>query len=243
MITDPYAVLGISPDATDEELKRTYRELSKRYHPDANPDDPEAAEEKFKDVQAAYRQIVEARERGTSAYGPGSQRTGYSQQQNAGSPYGRTSYTYAGDPFSAFEDFFTQWQSAQQQQQQQQYNYRQTGGRYNEILQRAISFMNAGRYQDAWIVLSQVAVSMRDAQWNYLAAIANQGLGNNVTALEFAQRAYDLEPSNYQYSRLVQQMRQGGVWYQNRGASYTPGGMTGGFCFPFFMMPFCCMFC
>ena len=71
MITDPYKILGIDSGASDEELKKAYRALSKKYHPDANPDNPQAAEAKFKEVQEAYRQIVDARERGTSAYGPG----------------------------------------------------------------------------------------------------------------------------------------------------------------------------
>ena len=49
MIADPYRILGIREDATDQELKKAYRDLSKKYHPDANPNDPKAAEEKPKE--------------------------------------------------------------------------------------------------------------------------------------------------------------------------------------------------
>ena len=51
---DPYKVLGIAPGATDEEIKRAYRNLSRKYHPDANVNNPDRAqaEEKFKEVTA-----------------------------------------------------------------------------------------------------------------------------------------------------------------------------------------------
>ena len=50
---DYYEVLEISKDATDSEIKRAFRSLARRYHPDKNPDDSEA-ETKFKQVQEAY---------------------------------------------------------------------------------------------------------------------------------------------------------------------------------------------
>ena len=65
---NPYQILGISSDATDDEVKKAYRTLSKKYHPDANINNPnkEQAEEMFKQVQQAYDQIVREREQGTS---------------------------------------------------------------------------------------------------------------------------------------------------------------------------------
>ena len=56
MIDDPYKVLGVSPDASDEEIKKAYRSLAKKYHPDLNPGDEYAAR-KMKEVNAAYEQI------------------------------------------------------------------------------------------------------------------------------------------------------------------------------------------
>ena len=56
MIDDPYKVLGVSPDASDEEIKRAYRKLAKQYHPDLNPGDQEAAK-KMQAINAAYEQI------------------------------------------------------------------------------------------------------------------------------------------------------------------------------------------
>ena len=59
-MSNPYEVLGVSPSATDEEIKKAYRSLSRRYHPDANVNNPnkDQAEEKFKQVQQAYDQIM-----------------------------------------------------------------------------------------------------------------------------------------------------------------------------------------
>ena len=69
---DPYKVLGIAPGATDEEIKRAYRNLSRKYHPDANVNNPDRAqaEEKFKEVQMAYDQIMKQKQQGYS-YGSG----------------------------------------------------------------------------------------------------------------------------------------------------------------------------
>lgn len=80
---NPYDILGVSPAATDEEIKKAYRALSRKYHPDANVGKPgeKAAEEKFKQIQQAYTQIMKEREQGASGYGY--QGYGY-QQQTAG---------------------------------------------------------------------------------------------------------------------------------------------------------------
>ena len=70
-MTDPYSVLGVSPNASDEEIKKAYRNLSRKYHPDSYGDNPLAdlAEEKFKEVQDAYKQIMDERSRGGSYSG------------------------------------------------------------------------------------------------------------------------------------------------------------------------------
>ena len=69
---DPYSVLGVSRDASMDEIKKAYRKLSRKYHPDANINNPkkDEAEAKFKEVQQAYQQIMDEREKGyTSVYG------------------------------------------------------------------------------------------------------------------------------------------------------------------------------
>ena len=53
MSENPYAVLGLEPGATDDEIKKKYRTLVKQYHPDLHPDDPEAAR-KMSEINDAY---------------------------------------------------------------------------------------------------------------------------------------------------------------------------------------------
>lgn len=85
MVDDPYRVLAVQKDATDAEIKRTYRKLARQHHPDRNPDDA-AAEERFKAIQAAYDQI------GTAAA-----RKEYDQQRRMEEMFAR-----GGNPFSGF---------------------------------------------------------------------------------------------------------------------------------------------
>ena len=76
-MNDPYQVLGVSETASDEEVKRAYRDLARKYHPDNYHDNPLAdlAQEKMKDINAAYEEITKRRGGGgsrtaaTSGYG------------------------------------------------------------------------------------------------------------------------------------------------------------------------------
>ena len=81
MTKNPYDVLGVSQNASDDDIKKAYRDLTRKYHPDANVNNPLAdlAEEKFKEVQEAYDVIMKEREQGGgyTGYGSGSSSGGY----------------------------------------------------------------------------------------------------------------------------------------------------------------------
>ena len=88
-MSDPYSVLGVKPDASDDEIKRAYRELARKYHPDNYQNNPLAdlAEEKMKEINEAYDTITKMRAGGGGYQSGGHQGGGYQggyQQQYSG---------------------------------------------------------------------------------------------------------------------------------------------------------------
>ncbi len=81
---DPYAVLGISPQATDEEVKAAYRELARKYHPDKYNDNPlsDLAQEKMQEINEAYDTIVRMRQSGGGQYSGGNSGSRYTDIRN-----------------------------------------------------------------------------------------------------------------------------------------------------------------
>ena len=84
---DPYKVLGVSPNATDDEIRSAYRALAKKYHPDNYVNSPiaDVAAEKMKEINAAYDRVQELRKAGKTG-SAGAYSGGYSET-NAGSDY------------------------------------------------------------------------------------------------------------------------------------------------------------
>ena len=233
-MNDPYSVLGVSRDATEEEIKKAYKSLSRKYHPDANINNPnkEQAEEKFKEIQAAYQQIMKER---TEGYSYGSSSAGYGggsygggQGGYEGGPFGGFGY----GPFGGFGGFggFGQGQN--------------TGYEEEPHLRAAGNYIRNGYYKEARNALDGMGQQERGARWYYYSAIAHSGMGNNVAALEHARRASSMEPDNSDYQNLVNSFENGGTWYEQRQATYGyPSSGGSNFCMKLCIANLICNIC
>ena len=199
---DPYQVLGVSRSATEEEIKKAYRSLSRRYHPDANVNNPNKAqaEEKFKQIQSAYQEIMKERTEGYSgSYG--------------GSAYGNSGYSNSSYGGSTYRGGF-------------EYGYRnayrgfETGYEEDPRIRAAGNYIRSGYYKEARNTLDGMETEQRSARWFYYSALASAGLGNAVAALEHARMASAMEPNNFEYRQLLEQLQNGGAWYSQRQTSY-----------------------
>ena len=189
-MADPYQILGVDRDASDEEIKRAYRRLAKQYHPDANPGDEYAAK-KMQEVNDAYDRI-----KNPEKYrGPGAGSQGYD-------PYGQSG-GYGYDPFGGYY------------QQRRSYNQKYA----DSHMQAAYNYILYRRYREALNVLTQMN-RVHDADWYYLSALANQGVGNQVTALEHMRKAVSMDPSNQEYLNALDRMEHGGDTYRQQAGNF-----------------------
>lgn len=201
---DPYEVLGISRGASEEEVTKAYRKLAKKYHPDLNPDDPVAAE-KMAEINAAY-DLIKSGKADQPEYGPG-----YGQQ---GSPFGGFGpFGYGG--FGGY---------GQGGYSRQEYEERQPS-EFESVLR----YIQAGRFQEALHMLN--GMPNRTAQWYYYSAVVNARLGNQIQALQHAEKAVLMEPSNWQYRQLYAALQNAGKSYEQESRSYgRPLGMLSQLC-------------
>ncbi|MGN0404673.1 MAG: DnaJ domain-containing protein [Bariatricus sp.] len=241
MISDPYRVLGVSRDATKEEIKAAYRKKAKECHPDLHPDDPNATE-KMNEINEAYDMLsnpekYKHREQTQSTYNNTSQQQTYRQ-----SYYGNDSgqgYGGAGDFWGfGFDDFFGFGTGGQSMQKP----VHQSGD--SEQIRQVVDFINMGRYDYANQILQQVVSIERNARWHYLTALTEQGLGNQIKALEEIKKAMQIEPDNPVYTQTYNSMNRTSSQYQDVGREYQDAAQRmQQYCLGFCLLNFFCTFC
>lgn len=171
-MSDPYKVLGVSSNATDDEIKKAYRALVKQYHPDNYTNNPLAdlAAEKMKEINEAYSEIQKIRSGGGSS----------------GSSSGNS---YSG------------------------------GGTSSGEMGRVRQLINAGRGNEAEILLNRIPVGERTAEWHFLKGVVLYRNGWVQDARSEIEMACRMDPYNNEYRAFQQRM--------NSSAAQSPYGGYG----------------
>lgn len=175
---DPYEVLGVSRDASDSDIKRAYRELAKKYHPDNYQDSPlsDLADEKMKEVNEAYDYIMNSRKSGNTGAG-GSGYTNYNSYSNTSSHYANVRV-----------------------------------------------MIQQNRLDEAERILDSES-GEHSAEWYFLRGMCYFRRGWAQQAMQYFQRACQMEPNNMEYRQALENMtRQQGFGY----GGYNTGNMNGG---------------
>ena len=207
MNEDPYRILGVAQGASEDEVTKAYRKLAKKYHPDLNPGNEQAAK-KMSEINEAYDLIksgkVHQRAR-SSGTGYGGYR-GYGTGGSSGSA-GRSSGQSGGGynpfedgPFGGFGGFGNAY------------------GGTNDLFSTVRMYLNRGYYAEAIQALNQIP--NRNAQWYYYSAIANYNAGNKILGLKHAKTAVSMEPDNPEYQRILDAMQTSGQVYEQQSQEY-----------------------
>ncbi len=262
MVNNPHQLLGVSENATQEEIKRAYRRKAKECHPDLHPNDPNAAKkmnelneaydmlmnpDKYKQRQQQnpygnpYGQSYGGQSYGGSSQGSYQQGNPYGQRQSYGGySSGQGGYQRGGwqSDFGGFgfEDLFGfgGYQSTQVPPPTEQ-----PGD--SDLVRQAIRDIQQRAYNSAILHLQNVVSGQRNARWYYLSGVANHGAGNTIQAVEHMTRACQMDSTNGVYQTLLRQYRAAGQTYQqNAGGHSTTFFDPSRLCYLCCMMQLCC---
>lgn len=190
---NPYKVLGVKEGASYDEIKKAYRELAKKYHPDRYRDNPLAdlAAEKMREINEAYDFLMK---KSGGAYQ-------YQYDDDSGNTYQNNSGSYRA-----------QYQSQQNSQYQQQYS-RQGYADDNELERQAREFINRGNLQEAQRILDRMRT--RNAGWYYLQGLIFLRRGWYDRAYSNIQRAVNMDPGNFEYRNALNNLNSQSYGYRS----------------------------
>jgi curved DNA-binding protein CbpA len=178
-MNDPYKTLGVSPDATDDEIKTAYRNLARKYHPDKYRDSDlaEMAGEKMKEINAAYDEVQKIRS-GKATAG----QNAYGGNPYGGNPYGNGS-GYGNGNGNAY-----------------------SGGSSNPYV-TARQLINLRRVAEAAQILANIPEADRGAEWHFLMGCVAVNRGHFVDAQQFFDTACGMDPANAEYRDARERLR------------------------------------
>lgn len=192
---DPYQVLGINKNATEEEIRAAYHELVKKYHPDKYQDNPLAdlAQEKLQEVNEAYEMLMKPSTTTTS---------GYSGSSSSYGSYGGYGTSYGGATYG------TGYES----------NYAESGSSDYYDIRSALDRNELGKAEQ--LLGARVR---RDAEWYFLSGVYHYKRGYYDAALREVRQAINMAPNNQEYQNIYRKISGTGTIYKanstNRGYS------------------------
>lgn len=218
-VTDPYKVLGVSPTASEEEVKSAYRQLVKKYHPDNYADSPLAdlANEKMQEVNEAYDMVIN-RLRAGGQNSSAQQNTGYGGNSYGGQQAG---YGYGGG-----------------------YGYSQASGQQSDIRR----LIQQNRLVEAEELLDGIPMKNRDGEWYFLKGTIFFQRGWLDDAMNHFSTACRLSPNNPEYRAAMNRMmwqQQGNMGSPNGSYRTSPdmAGMSACNCCSNLICADCCCEC
>ena len=196
MINDPYEVLGVSRNASQDEIKKAYLELVKKYHPDKYQGNPLAdlAEEKLQEVNEAYNMIA-GKNGSSGTYQYGSQQDGgqYYNSSSSGSYGSSSSGSYGSSSSGSYGSSY--------------------GGPNASIYREVRVLLDRGDLYRAEQLL--INASGRDAEWYFLSGVLSFKKGFAADGLANLEQAMRMDPGNLEYQNIYMQMQQSGAVYRN----------------------------
>ena len=216
MRNDPYKILGVAPTATDEEIKRAYHDLARKYHPDRynNTDLADLASEKMKEVNAAYEEIQRMRAAGNTGSAAGAADNG--QQSAGGYAYGDShgGAQQRGSQRGGYGGFGTNPGGTSYKNT----NYSEQAREKFTLIRNCI---NARNISEAERLLAEIDDADRGAEWHFLMGCVQMYNGFYVDAQYSFDTAYRMEPTNNEYWTFKERMHErargyGGGYQTNR---------------------------
>ena len=212
---DPYEVLGVSPGASMDEVKKAYKDLARKYHPDKYANNPlsELAEEKMREINEAYDTITKG---GTAGSGAG----GNSGYGGFGGGYGGAGGAYGrgyGAGFGADSEA--------------------------SMFASVRIYIQNGNIANADNILSQIKT--RNAEWYFLKGVVYLRQGRVNEGTEYVNRAAQMDPTNSEYVKMAQNLNNAGYDYRrasvNSGYGTADSGCGPcGFCETLLCANLCC---
>ncbi|WP_164471017.1 J domain-containing protein [Gordonibacter sp. Marseille-P4307] len=242
MSKTPYEVLGVSPSASPDDIKKAYRKKARENHPDLNPGD-EGAAARMNEINEAYDRLTnperyareDARRRAQEAYARGGSSAAAQQAGPYGNPFaGGSAYAPGGNGWGprtyqgqngwvyttfTWEDIFGDYTYAGNGPHDV---HPEASAADSAAMRSAIDDINAENYVRAKATLDGIPPKERTARWLYLASLANYGAGHTVLAYEQIRRAVQNDPGNGDYRRVL-------ASFQTAGRAYEQEARTRGF--------------